>query len=597
MGKFKIRLEFEKLKKLNTDFNISVLVNVFALGLVLACCDLKYEVSDDFVMSTIISGAYGYGENPHLMFSNIMIGYILFPLYKLIPHISWYFIMHVVVIFVSSTIVTYILMERLERIKAAMLSSFLILFFVNDMYILVQFTKTAMFAVMVGSLFFLDALFYEKGNRRMVMGGILCIVGTWIRYSIIYMAGGFLILILTYEGLRIIRETTNKKKLSKRFYRIIISGCILIGFACGSNRVDAYMYSKNDGYAFFNEYGTARSRIVDYVDYGYEKYAEELEKIGVSENDYNMMKKWCFADNDYFTLERMKKAADIIVSYNKKHWNGWEDLIERIQNRKITNYPVFWANILLVFIGIFLNCRNIWITILANGIGWGYIVYFFIRDRLVYRTEFAVFLGIFLCVLYFWLNTENGNHQLITIKKSCCVIIVIIFAMRGIVYLPDRTYRNVVAENKKDYIESVFFESWNYDTRKYRKVVNKIGCQSRILDEIYKNKNNFYFLDFSTTIQTLYYEWSPWEPIVKNEYDNYLYLAGVTSNFPDVVEKLEDKKLENPLKSLVNKNVYLVDNNHIELKINYLRQHYYPNAWAELYKEVDGYQIWKVHEK
>lgn len=597
MGNLKICIKYEKLKKFNTDFNISLLINVFALGFVILCCDLKYEVSDDFVMSTIVSGAYGQGENPYLMFSNIILGYILLPFYKLFPHISWYFIIHVAVIFVSSTIVTYIFVERLERVKAIMLSSFFILFFLNDMYILVQFTKTAMFAVMVGSLLFLDALFNEKSNWRMIIGGALCITGTWIRYSVIYMAGGFLILIMAYEGIRLIFKITDKKILLKKSYRIIVSGCILIGFAYGSQKIDSYMYMKNDEYAFFSEYGVARSRIVDYVDYGYEKYAEEFEKIGVSENDYYMMRRWCFADNDFFSLERIQKTGDIIVSYNKNYWGGWEDLIERIQNRKITNYPVVWANILLVFIGIFLNYKNVWMSILANGIGWAYIVYFFIRNRLVYRTEFAVFLGVFLCGAYFWRKAEKENAQLEIIKKSCCVIIIMIFMMRGIIYLPDRTYQNVVAENKKEYIESVFFESWNYDARKYRKVINKIESQSGILDEIYMHKDNFYFLDFSTTIQTLYYEWSPWEVVDSGEYENYVYLAGVTSNFPDVVKVLEDKELDNPLKQLVDENVYLIDNFYVDLKINYLREHYFPEARAELYKEINGYQIWKIYEK
>ena len=169
--------------------------------------------------------------------------------------------------------------------------------------------------------------------------------------------------------------------------------------------------------------------------------------------------------------------------------------------------------------------------------------------------------------------------------------------MRGIIYLPDRTYQNVVAENKKEYIESVFFESWNYDARKYRKVINKIESQSGILDEIYMHKDNFYFLDFSTTIQTLYYEWSPWEVVDSGEYENYVYLAGVTSNFPDVVKVLEDKELDNPLKQLVDENVYLIDNFYVDLKINYLREHYFPEARAELYKEINGYQIWKIYEK
>jgi hypothetical protein len=597
MGDSEIHVEYKRLKKLDTNFNIALLLNIFALGLVLLCCDLKYEVSDDFVMSTIVSGAYGKGVNPHLIFSNILIGYVLLPFYEFFPRISWYFVMHIAAIFMSSTVVTYILMERLERMKAVMLSSFLILFFSNDMYILVQFTKTAMFAVMAGSLFFLDALFYEKGRKRMIIGGALCIVGTWFRYSVIYMAGGFLILILIYEGIRLIHVTTDKRVLWKKIRKIMIGGCVLIGLAYGSNKIDSYIYRSNTDYAFFNNYGVARSRIVDFVDHGYEMYAEELQEIGVSENDYYMMKKWCFADNDFFSLERMQQAAEIIVSHNKELWRGWEDLIERVQDRKITNYPVFWANILLVFMGVFLNFEKVWTGVLANGVGWIYIIYFFIRDRLVYRIEFAVFLGVFLCGIYFWLKTDKEDLQPEVLRKSCFVIVVLVLAMRGIVYLPDRTYKNVIAENKKEYVEDTFFESWNYDARKYRKVVNRIEIQNGILEEIHNNKNNFYFLDFNTTIQNLYYEWSPWRTCDEGEYENYLYLAGVTSNFPDVIKLLEDREVEIPLKQLVDKDVYLIDNYYVELKVNYLREHYFPEARAELYKEIDGYQIWKIFEE
>ena len=55
--------------------------------------------------------------------------------------------------------------------------------------------------------------------------------------------------------------------------------------------------------------------------------------------------------------------------------------------------------------------------------------------------------------------------------------------------------------------------------------------------------------------------------------------------------------MEIPLKQLVNKDVYLIDNYYVELKVNYLREHYFPEARAELYKEIDGYQIWKIFEE
>ena len=74
-------------------------------------------------------------------------------------------------------------------------------------------------------------------------------------------------------------------------------------------------------------------------------------------------------------------------------------------------------------------------------------------------------------------------------------------------------------------------------------------------------------------------------------------MGGITTNFPDIVQNLKEKNIENPLQSLVKDNIYLVDNYASEVKLNYLRQHYYPEARAEVYKEVDGYTIWKFYEK
>ena len=44
--------------------------------------------------------------------------------------------------------------------------------------------------------------------------------------------------------------------------------------------------------------------------------------------------------------------------------------------------------------------------------------------------------------------------------------------------------------------------------------------------------------------------------------------------------------------------VYLIDSKSktLDLKIAFLQEHYYPEARAELYKEINGYQIWKIYE-
>ena len=130
-----------------------------------------------------------------------------------------------------------------------------------------------------------------------------------------------------------------------------------------------------------------------------------------------------------------------------------------------------------------------------------------------------------------------------------------------------------------------------------RSVVNKSKPENGLLEEISTNKQNFYFLDFNTTIQTLYYEWPPWQTVQEGFYDNCSYLTGIASNYPAIENILEQNNVSCPLRDLANGNVYLVDNNSLEMKLGYIKEHYYPNARAELYKEIAGYKIWKVYEE
>lgn len=580
---------------------LSIIVNLIFLFLVLLFCDIKYEVSDDFVMASIMSGAYGDAPNPQMIFINMFAGYILLPLYKLFPNVSWYFIAQISLIFVSSCIVTFILLEKLERSRAVMLSIMFILFFSNDAYILVQFTKTAMYAIMAGGLLFIWALFYRQGKWKVLLGAVVCLAGTLIRFADIYLAGGFFLFILAYEFLKIFLDKGWMGFREKQVILTIISGCILIGSAFGLKELNNYVRNIDEAYSGYYEYNSARAGIVDAAWYDYWELEEELSAIGVSENDYYMMRTWNFADNDIFTQEKMRKTADIIAEHHNAKEVRIEKIIERLQSREYMKYPVFLACIILFGLGIFLNYDKWWTMLISIGIGELFLIYFCYRERNVYRVEYAVFLGIFLCGIYFWDRNISDNDTVIikkdALKKVSVIIAAVCIAVHLILYIPDQTYKEVTAENRRDYIINTFYASWDYNAQKYRKVVNKGKPVNGLLEEFSSNKDNFYFMDFETTIQVLYYEWCPWESMEIGEYDNFLYLAGITTNYPDVVNILDRKGLSNPLKSLVDSNVYLVDNYQLGTKLTYLQEHYYPNARAELYKEIDGYQIWKLYKE
>ena len=131
---------------------------------ILLFCSIKYEVSDDFIMEMVVSGAYTGHPDAHMMFSNIFIGWLFVPLYSLFPAISWYFWLQMLLCFLSFLALTYVLVQKLRLGTAVLTVVWITAFAARDLYILPQFTKTAIAASMCGCLLFAWALFEQ--NRR-----------------------------------------------------------------------------------------------------------------------------------------------------------------------------------------------------------------------------------------------------------------------------------------------------------------------------------------------------------------------------------------------------------------------------------------------
>lgn len=123
-------LDIRKVKSnLNSNIVLAIGINLIFIILALAFCDIKYEVSDDFIMATIMSGAYGYEPNPQMIFMNTILGYLMIPFYKLFPAVSWYFVFQMLLCFVTFVLVVYMLLEKLDRFTAILLSVMLLTFF------------------------------------------------------------------------------------------------------------------------------------------------------------------------------------------------------------------------------------------------------------------------------------------------------------------------------------------------------------------------------------------------------------------------------------------------------------------------------------
>ena len=108
---------FVLLRKIGSNpLLLAFLLNLSAFILSILFFDIKYEVSDDYITDAVLSGAFGTGYDPQLLFGNVILGYVLVFLYKLIPTISFYFFLLISLDFISATIVLYLLFKKKTNI-------------------------------------------------------------------------------------------------------------------------------------------------------------------------------------------------------------------------------------------------------------------------------------------------------------------------------------------------------------------------------------------------------------------------------------------------------------------------------------------------
>ncbi len=593
----KVKGELKKLS--HHHLGLAIGINLFFLIMILVFCEVKYEVSDDFVMASILSGAYGGELNPHMIFINVLWGYFLMPLYRIFPGISWYLIGQLFLCFLSFTAVTYMLLERLEIWMALVLSVVFITSFSNDAYILVQFTKTASLAVMSGSLLFLWGVFHlrDKQRRKIVIsGGFLVLAGSLIRYNSIYIAGGFILGIVIIEFVRMFLK--QRKEIFGKGIKIAAIGMILI-FAVQSGRwIDKAIYNSDKEYNYFKEYNAARANIVDWPDYGYWMGELEYKEMGLSEQDYFMMRTWNFADNKVFNLGVLESAGEKLKEIHSEVSISITSKVEEIKSRGYLLYPVVWACIILLVLSIVLNKTIWWTSLAACCVGGMYLVYFFVSGRVVYRVEYAVFSCVFLAIIYFF--EKEGCKDLCykqEVRQACAILVVLCMGLQILLDLPNHSIQSMSGKEYEEYVEDMFYKSWDYDSRRYGAKAYKKDGYKELNEEMRSDSEKFYFMDFNTTIQTLYFQYSPWKTLPKQYYKNKVYMTGITSGYPEVVKILEKNDISNPMESLVEKDVYVIDNLYIDAKLEYIKKHYYPNARVVLYKEIDGYKIWKFYKE
>lgn len=587
-----MKMKKKAISLLNNNICLSLMINSFFLLLVILFCDMKYEVSDDFIMDSVLSGAYGNGYDEHLLFSNILLGYFLKGLYSITGSVSWYFIGHIFVCYISLCTISYVILENSGKIYGILICFIFVSFFSDDLYILVQFTKTATAATCAGGIFIIHQLWVNNRRRLwgIMYGFALALIGTMIRFQCVYIVAVFLfIMFLEY----IIKYSIDKSKIVDLIKKICVCIVMLL-LMVFVNRVNINIWNQNSIYGEYMKFSSTRASVVDVLGYGYESVEEEFGKIGLTLTDYCMIDSWNIVDRDYFTDEKLHYISDVKKKCSNLVNHDIATIVDVLYNRKYIGYTIFWGCVLLWILKSWRYKQAIAINTIKVLAAFSFVIYFIYRGRVVYRVDYSIL---------FCLAATIGCSTLYKERNYKCKwifpLVVLLIVCKIPLYIPDTNYIYMDDREYQQYIYNCFIESWNFNIKKYRCNVSKRKPHENLINMMMSDDENYYLVDFATGIQLLYYNYKPWKRIPSGYFQKYSYLGGVSMRYPDEIEVWKNKGIDevNPNKALINDNIYVVDNSFKDTKMWYLREKYYPAADVEIIDEVDGFYILKYKKQ
>lgn len=576
-------------KKLGQScFLKSVVLNigVFCLLLIFFKPTLK---SDDYYLGEIIYGSVSGVYDVHLVYNNVLLGYLIKFLLCMFPKVAWYTILQIIFIFYAFTLLTYwILKKNLPR-YSIILELIILIVFGYECYIRITFTKTAAVLIAVGFVCLFWDIDESKNRMRVCIPPLFCIfLGLLYRKTVLYSVLAILVGIVLMKVIFVLAE----RKIEKALRIVFISGTFIFSILITNmvlTKFNYYVYTQDKEWSQYFDNNRSKSKIVDHTTNNYEEFEDEYLRIGVTANDLSLIYSNDLYDAEYLSKDKIEKIIKLA--------NGGEDtnffkevftisnVVDYLRKVPIAYLTIFCFNayIILTVFGFLLGDRKRFIFLCCYSIilmlGENY--YLFLQGRVLHpHVDVGIIFSSCLLLLFgMKSNYEEIKHP--TSKRlAFLVMVVVVF--------------NTLT-NFYDTMSASYFLDYGSDN----------ACNPQrsreIMDVLTEDKENLYV---TTSRESVYSKWSfdTFEVIPKGYFENIFSLGSAL--WPSQKASLEKYNVKNVYKELVDADhIYFFVSDDLEdsgtQRIQtYINEHYDEDAEMIKVKEFQSINVYRcISEK
>lgn len=504
---------------------------------------IRYATDDDFVMTLAVSGAYGE-YSPYMLYSNAFLGVLVSWLFKLLPIVNWITVFQVLGFITFFLVIGYFLISKASFQGLILAIGFEI---VSIPYVWnLNYSKTAAIVTLTGTILFIDSL-SKRGKTEVIVSVILITYGIMIRREPA-------LLILPFSALGILGVEGCFRDIAKR-KRLIIASIVavlaFVGFAITNNCIDDL--------SMYNEIDALSTQLRDYGMPDYEGNVEKYQSIGVSLNDYNMQNSLHYGDTSVLSPSILKKINDIKGNTFFSKSRLLEAL--RIFKEEILHYELLILGLILSGILIvLLPSRKAWCILGMAALAMAEILYMLYIGRWPLRVLFIPMISLIAVASYMGIDELS---RLKAANKYGVTAAILAFCILG---------SGVANWEQQDGFGGGKEETY------------------ALIDFLREQDRNLYIWD--TSSPKIYDLYNPYQMIDRGILSNIAFDCGWEVELPANIHKvLEYMDEYNVYKNSVNSNIYFVGDEAIEIKRDYIREHYHPYADYSVVNELYGERI------